>query len=76
MTTIILPKIDILSAFTSEPQQRDYVLPSFPIGKVGLLAGAGGTGKSFLVIVRYQSQSTAKRISDRRKKTAFAAHVF
>ncbi len=50
MTTIILPKIDILSAFTSEPQQRDYVLPSFPIGKVGLLAGAGGSGKSFYAL--------------------------
>lgn len=26
---------------------RDYVLPSFPVGKVGILASPGGTGKSY-----------------------------
>jgi RecA-family ATPase len=50
MTNLILPKINILSAFTSELKQRDYVLPSFPIGKVGLLASSGGTGKSFYAL--------------------------
>ena len=50
MTNINLPKIDVLAAFSSEPKQRDYVLPSFPAGKVGLLASAGGTGKSFYAL--------------------------
>ncbi len=50
MTNINLPKIDVLAAFSSEPKQRDYVLPSFPVGKVGLLASAGGTGKSFYAL--------------------------
>ncbi|GFO72793.1 regulatory protein RepA [Bathymodiolus japonicus methanotrophic gill symbiont] len=44
------PNVDIRKAFNTEPTPRDYVLPSFPVGKVGLLASAGGTGKSFYAL--------------------------
>jgi len=39
-------KVDIRKGFNSGIQERDYVLPSFPLGKLGILASAGGTGKS------------------------------
>jgi len=50
MTNQILAKIDVRQAFLSEKVDRDYVLPSFPLGKVGILASAGGTGKSFYAL--------------------------
>ncbi len=50
MADIILSKIDVLTAFLKKPVERDYVLPSFPLGKVGILASAGGTGKSFYAL--------------------------
>jgi len=42
-----LPVFHLSEAFASKPVPVDYVLPSLPRGKVGLLAAAGGTGKSF-----------------------------
>jgi len=45
--TIELPaKVNIRKGFNSGMIERDYVLPSFPLGKLGILASAGGTGKS------------------------------
>jgi len=42
-----LPILHLADAFIAELPERDYVLPSLPRGKVGMLAAAGGTGKSF-----------------------------
>lgn len=42
-----LPIFRLSDALNAELSPRDYVLPSLPVGKVGLLAAAGGTGKSF-----------------------------
>jgi len=42
-----LPVLRLADAFATELLPRDYVLPSLPRGKVGMLAAAGGTGKSF-----------------------------
>lgn len=40
---------DLLSMSENEPGKIDYVLPALPVGSVGLLAGAGGVGKTFWV---------------------------
>lgn len=42
-----LPVLTLRDALTREVNSYDYVLPSLPRGKVGMLAAAGGTGKSF-----------------------------
>jgi len=47
MTNDDLPTLNLNDAFNTVLLPRDYVLPSFPRGKVGLLAAAGGTGKSY-----------------------------
>jgi hypothetical protein len=48
-----LPLLDTLSlkqALSVELAKVDYVLPSLPRGKVGLLSAAGGVGKSFWML--------------------------
>ncbi len=40
-------EIDILSAFTNEPAELDFVWPGFLAGTVGALIAPGATGKSF-----------------------------
>jgi RecA-family ATPase len=42
-----IPVLHLNDAFKAKLEPRDFVLPSLPRGKVGLLAAAGGTGKSF-----------------------------
>lgn len=43
----VLPVLKLADAFATQLPPRDFVLPSLPRGKVGLLAATGGTGKSF-----------------------------
>ncbi len=45
-----LPRAFLRRDFIKKKAPRDYVLPSFPLGKVGILMGAGGTGKSFFAL--------------------------
>lgn len=45
-----LPLLDLKSLISTKPKPLDYVLPSFPAGCVGVLSGAGGTGKSMLAL--------------------------
>lgn len=40
-------EIDILSAFTNEPPELDFIWPRFLAGTVGALIAPGATGKSF-----------------------------
>lgn len=42
--------IDILSAFTTEPQPIDFVLPGLVAGSVGAIVSPGGAGKSMLAL--------------------------
>jgi RecA-family ATPase len=39
--------MDILDCFTTEPKEMDFVIPNFLAGVVGVMAAAGGVGKSF-----------------------------
>ena len=41
------PSIDIMSAFTNEPPEIDFIWPGFVAGTVGALVAPGATGKSF-----------------------------
>lgn len=45
----ILP-LDLMGAFETTPPPLDFVLPSFLSGTVGMLASAGGVGKSMLTL--------------------------
>jgi RecA-family ATPase len=63
ITLPALPQYDTLRGLSSERKPRDYVLPSFPVGKVGLLTGAGGTGKS-VVAIQMAFQVAAGRACD------------
>lgn len=45
----ILP-LDLMTAFETEPPPLDFVLPSLLAGTVGMLASAGGVGKSMLMM--------------------------
>lgn len=42
--------INILEAFTSEPEALDFILPGFLAGTVGALVAPGATGKSFFAL--------------------------
>jgi RecA-family ATPase len=41
------PSIDIMSAFTNDPPDIDFIWPGFVAGTVGALVAPGATGKSF-----------------------------
>lgn len=45
-----MPRIDILSAFSTEPAAQDFILPGFLSGTVGALVSPGGVGKSFFAL--------------------------
>lgn len=47
---LVLPEYNTHKGLVSTRKERDYVMPSFPVKKVGLLVGAGGTGKSIAAI--------------------------
>lgn len=42
--------IDLMSAFTKEPPELDFIWPGFLTGTVGALVAPGGTGKSFFAL--------------------------
>ena len=42
--------IDILSAFSNEPPELDFIWPGFLAGTVGALVAPGGAGKSFFAL--------------------------
>jgi regulatory protein RepA len=42
--------MDILDCFNRKPQEMDFVAPGFLTGTVGVMAAAGGVGKSFWAI--------------------------
>lgn len=42
--------LNLLALSLEEPKPTDYVLPSLPLGEVGILSGTGGTGKSMLAL--------------------------
>jgi len=42
--------IDIMSAFSNEPEELDFVWPGFLAGTVGALVAPGGTGKSYFAL--------------------------
>lgn len=46
---ILLP-MDMRYVMKTKPPKIDFVLPSLPAGAVGVLSGAGGTGKSLLAL--------------------------
>lgn len=45
-----MPRIDIMTAFSTEPPPQDFILPGFLAGTVGALVAPGSTGKSMLAL--------------------------
>ena len=45
-----LERLDMNMIMNEEPPKIDFVLPSLSAGSVGILSGAGGTGKSMLAL--------------------------
>lgn len=45
-----MPRIDILSAFGTNPTPQDFILPGFLAGTVGALVAPGSTGKSMFAL--------------------------
>ncbi len=45
-----MPRIDILTAFETDPLAQDFILPGFLAGTVGALVAPGSTGKSMLAL--------------------------
>lgn len=45
-----MPRIDILTAFETDPLAQDFILPGFLSGTVGALVAPGSSGKSMLAL--------------------------
>lgn len=52
--------LQILTCFEEKPKPMDFVIPSFAMGTVGVIAAAGSTGKSFWAIEAGMSVCSAE----------------
>lgn len=62
--SIGIDPLDILSAFTEEPPELDFIWPGFLAGTVGALVAPGATGKSYWALEAVMSVATGVESAD------------